>query len=106
VNEERPAFDMAAATAWTDANAHRISERPTEITIAVVEGVGPCYRADSGPSWFAYLATAKLPGWDDVTERGYITECDHGHPTEDDAWECAAALAQNLAASIMESRRG
>lgn len=101
---------MAASKAWLDANAHRIGERPTEISIPVVEGVGPCYRADSGGGWYAYLATTKVPiphGWDDVAdfnERGYITECDHGHRTEDEAWTCARALANDLALALVRAR--
>lgn len=98
---------MAASRAWLDANAHRIGERPTEISIPVVEGVGPTYRADSGGGWYAYLATVKLPedAWD-FNERGYITECDHGHATEDTAWDCAHDLARRLAVQIAEARRG
>jgi hypothetical protein len=92
---------LGDARAWIDARA--MLERPTEILIPVVEGIGPVWsHATSTGGWFAYLSGALRPldeGW-----HGVLTECDHVHPTEADAWGCARQLAQGVVNALGAGR--
>lgn len=63
--------------------------RPTEIFLAVEVGIGPVWshNEDRG-GWFARLDVP--PGLDPWWE------CDHIHPTQDEAWSCAESAARGL----------
>jgi hypothetical protein len=74
--------------AWL-AERHR-QERPTEILLPVVEGIGPVWsHTTNSGGWYAFLACAVETEAMEVTS-GIVAECDHGHLDEDSAWSCAA----------------
>jgi hypothetical protein len=92
---------LADARSWIDARA--MVERSTEIAIPVVEGIGPVWsHSTSTGGWFAYLSGAIRPldeGW-----HGVLTECDHVHPTEEGAWDCAQRLARGVVDALLAVR--
>lgn len=63
--------------------------RPTEIFLPVEIGISPVYAwQEKRGVWSAFYA---------VPETSLVQDCDHHHPTQDEAWACAEQMARTLA---------
>jgi hypothetical protein len=75
-----------------------VEAQPTEAFLPVAIEVGPIWdHVRKRGAWFAAL-TVDLPGavWDD---------CDHHHPTKDEAWECGHTQLRQLVKRVTRGRR-
>lgn len=88
---------------WLD--EQRRQERPTEILVPLVEGIGPMWlHQEQRGCWYAYVASAvRFPYWE-ASSDGIVAECSHNHETQDDAWACTTELARQVAEQVMSSR--
>lgn len=81
-------------------------ERPTEILLPIVEGIGPIWwEQEKRGGWYAYLAVTVNTEPLDSSD-GIVSECDHKHFDEASAWACAGDLGRDVATQVMEARRG
>jgi hypothetical protein len=78
-------------------------ERPTEILVPLMEGVGPVWmHQENRGAWYAYIATKSIEGVLDAdTGDGMVAECSHGHATADEAWECAGRMGRAVASAVL-----
>lgn len=71
------------ATAWID--RYPKQRRSTEVFVPVLIGVGPVYGySDGGRGGFYGFVEVNLP-----LDLEPIFECEHIHPSRDEAWSCA-----------------
>lgn len=101
---------LADAWAWIDGNT--IERRPTEILLPVELAVAPRWMPrHGGGCWGASVEIAVA--FDELVDLGVISEplgsvieCEHPHPTRNEAWACAEDLGRRVVEQIMEARRG
>lgn len=58
--------------------------RPTEVLLPLEEGIGPVWsHNENRGGWYGFLHVQPFPD--------FLFECDHIHPSKDEAWDCAHA---------------
>lgn len=85
---------MSTIPTWLEDNP--TERKPTEVLIPLVTKVGPVWsHSQSTGGWYAGLE-AGIPGLD-IDD---IWDCDHVHPTHDEAWDCANGAAMQVAEQV------
>lgn len=99
---------LAQAWAWIDANP--TEWRPTEILLPVKLAVAPTWlHQERRGAWLARLDVGV--SFDELLEAGVIgeplgsiIECEHDHPSPDEAWACADDLGRRVAQHVLDAR--
>ena len=89
--------DLAEGMAYID--AHQRQVRPTEMSLPLTVAISPAwdYQRRRG-GWYGRIDTEPSPR-DEA-----VWECEHIHPTEDEAWSCVEGTAEDLAVAAIRRR--